>query len=74
MLWKKAVFVSMLAGCGVLAACSTPSEVTTRDGGTTYTTDTPKTDNDSGFITYEKKNGDEVKINKDDVKEIKPVE
>jgi hypothetical protein len=74
MLWKKAVFVSMLAGCGALAACSTPSEITTRDGRTTYTTDAPQTDNDNGFITYKKKNGEEVKINKDDVKEIKPVE
>lgn len=73
MFWKKMIFVSALAGCGALAACSTPSQITTRDGKTTYTSDAPNTDTDSGFITYDK-HGEEVKVNKNDVKEIKPVD
>ncbi|CAM5213138.1 Lipoprotein YgdI/YgdR-like SH3-like domain-containing protein OS=Castellaniella defragrans OX=75697 GN=HNR28_000991 PE=4 SV=1 [Castellaniella defragrans] len=57
----------------MLAACSTPSEVTTTDGQTTYTSDAPNTDRDDGFVTYQK-NGHEVKVNKSDVKKIEPVD
>lgn len=56
-----------------LTACSTPSKVTTIDGQTVYTPDSPKTDTDDGFITYQE-NGHEVKVNKSDVKKIEPVE
>lgn len=69
---KLAGFAGILLAC-TLAACSTPSEVTTNDGQTTYTPDTPKTDTGDGFVTYEK-NGREVKVNKSDVKKIEPVE
>lgn len=63
----------ILAGCCILAACSSPSTVTTRDGQTTYTTDAPETDKDSDFITYEK--GDrEVKVNKSEVRQIEEVD
>ena len=68
-------FAGILAGSCVLmlAACSSPSTVTTRDGQTTYTADAPDTDTDSEFITYDK-NGREVKVNKSEVKQIEEVD
>ncbi len=66
-------FLAILASGSILAACSTPSTVTTRDGRTDYTADAPETDTDDGFVTYEK-GGREVKVNKSEVKQIEEVE
>ncbi|MCZ4329177.1 YgdI/YgdR family lipoprotein [Castellaniella denitrificans] len=65
--------LAIFAGSGVLAACSTPSTVTTRDGRTDYTADAPVTDTDDGFVTYEK-GGRDVKVNKSEVERIEEVE
>jgi major membrane immunogen (membrane-anchored lipoprotein) len=73
MLMKKMGMMVALGGCCVLAACSSPSQVTTRDGQTTYTADAPDTDEDSDFVTYEK-NGSEVKVNKSEIREIREVD
>ncbi|WP_322997975.1 YgdI/YgdR family lipoprotein [Castellaniella sp.] len=64
--------LAVLAGSFVMAACSTPSTVTTNDGKTDYTADAPQTDTDDGFVRYEK-DGHEVKVNKSDVKRIEEV-
>lgn len=70
---KILVSLAILASGSMLAACSTPSTVTTRDGQTDYTADAPDTDTDDGFVTYEK--GDsEVKVNKSEVKKIEEVD
>lgn len=55
-----------------LAACSSPSEVTTRDGQTVTTADKPKIDEEKGFVTYEK-DGREVQVNKSDVESIREI-
>jgi len=65
--------LAIVAGGLVLAACSSPSTVTTRDGQTTYTSDAPNTDPDEDFITYDK-GGREVKVNKSDVKQIEELD
>ncbi len=62
-----------LVAVGSLAACSTPSQVTTTDGQTTYTADAPDTESDVDFITY-KKDGHKVKVNKLQVKKIEEVD
>jgi len=70
---KKLAYVLALAGCGAMAACSTPTEITTTDGQTTVSSDKPEVDEDSGFVKYEK-NGQEVQVNKSEVRDMKPVE
>jgi hypothetical protein len=74
MLRKTVIIAFALAGCGTLAACSTPHQITLRDGRTVYTADTPRTDEDTGFVVYKKRDGDKVEVNKTDVLEIRPVE
>ncbi|WP_323029660.1 YgdI/YgdR family lipoprotein [Castellaniella defragrans] len=66
-------FLAILASGSILAACSSPSTVTTRDGRTDYSADAPNTDTDDGFVTY-KKGGREVKINKSEVRRIEEVD
>ncbi|HUH40507.1 MAG TPA: YgdI/YgdR family lipoprotein [Castellaniella sp.] len=67
-----ALALALASGC-LLAACSTPSTISTRDGRTDYTADAPNTDPDSDFVTY-KKGGREVKVNKSDVTKIEEVD
>ena len=73
MTMKHIAFVFALAGCGAMAACSTPTEITTTDGQTTVSSDKPQVDEDTGFVKYEK-NGQEVQVNKSEVRDMKPVE
>lgn len=72
MVSKKFLCALMIVGCGGLAACSTPTEVTTRDGQKTMTADKPEVNGKDGFITYEK-DGKEVKVNSSDVQSIEEV-
>ncbi len=72
MMFKKPVLMLTLAGCAALAACSTPTQVTTRDGQTTVAPDKPEIDDD-GFVTY-KKDGQTVRTNKSEIKEIREVD
>lgn len=61
-----------LAALTALAACSTPSQITTQDGRTIPTADRPDVDEDKDFITYEK-DGREVRMNKSDVHAIEEI-
>jgi len=72
MILKKLVLAAMAASCCALAACSTPTEVTTRDGHRTMTADKPDINEKDGFTTYEK-DGKEVKVNSSDVHSIEEV-
>lgn len=55
-----------------LAACSSPSQINTRDGHVIPTADRPEVDGDEDFVTYER-DGREVQINKSDVHSIEEV-
>jgi len=68
---QKALFVMTVTASASLVACSTPTEVTTRDGQVITTPDTPDVDDD-GFVTYER-DGSEVRINRDEVHNIREV-
>lgn len=63
----------MLSALGTVAACSSPYEVTTRDGETIITSEKPELDNDDGFVEYEK-NGETIRTNKSEVREIRQVD
>lgn len=67
----KVLFAVAVAASTSLMACSTPTEVTTRDGRVITTPDTPDVDDD-GFVTYER-NDSEVRINRDEVQSIEEV-
>lgn len=68
---QKLLFVTLVASSASLVACSTPTEVTTRDGRVITTPDSPDVDDD-GFVTYEK-NDAEVRLNRDDVHSMEEV-
>jgi hypothetical protein len=61
-----------LATVAVLAGCSSPSVMQTRDGSQIVTPDKPEYDKKSGMYQYDD-NGKQVQINKDDVKSIQEV-
>lgn len=61
----KLLLVAAITSSASLVACSSPTEVTTRDGRVITTPDTPEVEDD-GFVTYEK-NGSEVRMHRDDV-------
>lgn len=70
---KSLVFVASVSALGFLAACSSPHEMTTRDGQTIVTNDRPDVDDDKDFITYER-DGTERRINKTEVRDIREVD
>lgn len=59
-------------GALVLAGCSTPTEITTTDGSTVVAPDKPKVNRKDDFIRY-KKDGKEVRINKNEVQKMEEV-
>jgi hypothetical protein len=61
-----------LATIAVLAGCSSPSVVQTKDGSQIVTPDKPEYDKKSGMYQYED-NGKQTQINKDDVHSIQQV-
>src|SRR3546814_2221980 len=69
---KTTTLVLIMTGIGVLAGCSSPSVVQTRDGGQVVTPDEPQYNEDTGFYEYDK-DGHKVQVNKDDVKTIEEV-
>lgn len=70
---KSLLLAASLSAFGFLAACSSPHEMTTRDGGTIVTSDRPDVDEDKDFITYER-DGRETRINKSEVRDIREVD
>jgi len=70
---KSLLLVASVSAVTLLAACSSPHEMTTRDGQTIVTSDRPDIDEDKGFITYER-DGNETQINRSEVREIREVD
>ena len=70
---KALLLVASVSVFGTLAACSSPHEMTTRDGQTIVTGERPDMDDDKDFITYER-DGTESRINKSEVREIREVD
>ncbi|ARP86151.1 YgdI/YgdR family lipoprotein [Bordetella genomosp. 9] len=68
---KKSMVLALVAA-GVLAGCSSPSVVQTKDGSQIVTPDKPEYDKKSGMYQYEN-NGKDVQINKDEVRSIQEV-
>lgn len=69
---KMALLGLSMAGLATLAACSSPSVITTTDGEKIMTADQPETDNDDGFVEYEQ-NGQEKRVNRSEVRSIEEV-
>lgn len=69
---KNALLALTAVSVGLLAGCSQPSVVHTKDGQQIVTPDKPKIDNDTGMVEYED-NGKEMQINKDQVRSVQEV-
>lgn len=69
---KMLMLACAVAGSAVLAGCSSPSVIETRDGNQIMTADEPETKEDTGFVEAEK-DGKKVQVNKDDVRSIEEV-
>lgn len=69
---RSGITVIALSALFTLVACSSPSQINTRDGRAIPTADRPEVDEDKDFITYEK-DGGEVLINKSDVHSIEEI-
>ena len=69
---KSALLTFSAVSIGLLAGCSQPSVVHTKDGQQIVTSDKPDFDKDSGMVQY-KDNGKEMQINKDDVRSVEEV-
>ncbi len=61
-----------LIGLGALAACSSPSVITTKDGEQIMTTERPEISEDDGFVRYEK-DGKDNQLNSSEVRSIQDV-
>jgi hypothetical protein len=69
---KMLMLASAVTGFAVLAGCSSPSVIETRDGNQIMTADEPESNDSTGFVEAEK-DGKKVQVNKDDVKSIEEV-
>jgi hypothetical protein len=68
---KTAAMISACMLTFALSACSGPNYVMhTTDGRTIIADGKPKTDNDTGMISYKDANGNKQQINRSDVKEM----
>jgi hypothetical protein len=61
--------LALVAG---LVACATPHTIRMRDGRTISTKDEPKPDKETGFYVFEDEEGKKVRVNKDEIVEIRP--
>jgi len=61
--------LALVAG---ISACATPHAITMRDGRTILTKDEPKPDDDSSFYVFEDEQGTKVRVNKNEIIEIRP--
>ena len=68
----KLIFIAAVTSSASLVACSSPTEVTTRDGRVITTPDAPEVEDD-GFVTYEK-DGREVRMHRDDVHSMEEID
>ncbi|AGN85531.1 MULTISPECIES: YgdI/YgdR family lipoprotein [Enterobacteriaceae] len=68
---KAAAIISACAFAFALSACSSPNyALHTNDGRTIISEGKPKTDDQTGMISYKDANGNEQQINRTDVKEM----
>lgn len=68
---KTAAIISASMLAFTLSACSSPNYVMhTNDGRTIVSDGKPKTDNETGMISYTDANGNKQQINRTDVKEM----
>ncbi|EPJ87610.1 MULTISPECIES: YgdI/YgdR family lipoprotein [Pseudomonas] len=65
-------FPAVIAGCLVLAGCSSPTVVTLQDGTQYITKDAPKTKTKDGFYEFEDISGKMIKVRADEVATVKP--
>ncbi|MCJ7600944.1 MAG: YgdI/YgdR family lipoprotein [Desulfobulbaceae bacterium] len=69
---KKAAVIGMVIfALMALVACSTPYRMMLKDGTVIEMADEPEFDMDTGFYEYETLDGKNVRVNKDQVVEIK---
>ena len=61
--------LALVAG---LAACATPHAIVLRDGRTVLTKDEPKPEEGTGFYVFTDEQGKKVRLNKDEIIEIRP--
>ncbi len=59
----------VLAGC-LLAACSTPYVISTKDGTLITTSNKPQLDEETGMYSFEDEQGRKQQIRKEDVKQM----
>ncbi len=69
---KKIALMGLASLVVVAAGCSTPTEITTRDGQTVVAPDEPDLNNKDDFIRYDK-DGKEVRLHKDEVRKMEEV-
>ena len=65
---KKLMLLLLLVG--LLAGCATPYQITLQDGTVITAREKPDLDDDAGFYEVELLNGDEIEINKDEIKSM----
>jgi len=68
---KIALSVCLLLAAALAGGCSTPHLMVMKDGRTVETRDRPEYDPQTGFYTYTDKDGNDVKVNKNEVVEFK---
>lgn len=68
---KGAVVGIFLFALMALVACSTPYRMMLKDGTVVQTVDEPKFDKDTGFYEYQAPDGKHVRVNKEQVVEIR---
>ncbi|MCB2183601.1 MAG: YgdI/YgdR family lipoprotein [Desulfobulbaceae bacterium] len=71
MMKKIMILMAILFCIFGLAACSTPHVMMLKDGRVIELADEPDFDSDTGFYEYETAKGKKVRINKNEVVEIK---
>jgi hypothetical protein len=66
-------WIALLAAIAAsLVACATPYEIQMKDGRTIETRNEPQPEKATGFYVFEDQDGRRVRVNKDEIVEIRP--
>jgi hypothetical protein len=69
----RALWIALLAAFALSwAACATPYEIKMKDGRTIETRNEPEPEKATGFYVFEDQDGKRVRVNKDEIVEIRP--